>query len=97
MRNAENGNEKRVLARTLTVTWLALIGATIAGWLLSGSHGDGSQRSAALVVIAAGKISFVFAVFMGLLSAPRGWRVGALAWIVLTAALVYLLYGRHVL
>ncbi len=86
-----NPDAGRMSARAATVTWLVLVAATIAGWLLASSHGSGNARIAAVVVLACIKIYLVMAVFMGLRKAPRLWHGMAIAWIVLTGATVYAL------
>jgi heme/copper-type cytochrome/quinol oxidase subunit 4 len=87
------GHAPAASGRAVTITWLLLVAATVAGWLLSGHDGAGgdAMRVGAILLLAAIKIHFVIAVFMGLRDAPMGWRMGVLAWIVLTFSLVGLL------
>lgn len=70
----DNPDAQRMSARTATATWLVLVAATIAGWLLAGRAGGGDARLVAIVVIACAKIYLVMAVFMGLRRA-QGWHV----------------------
>lgn len=81
----------RMSAGAATGTWLVLVTATIAGWVLAGAHGSGDARLAAFVVLACIKIYLIMAVFMGLRRAPHGWHLAAIAWIVLTGAAVFVL------
>lgn len=79
--------------RTVTATWLILVAATVAGWLLSGHDGAGENplRIAGILGLAAIKIYLVVALFMGLRTARAGWRFGAVVWIVGTFAAVGLI------
>jgi len=76
--------------RTVTIVWLALIAATVVGWLVSGHGGTGADpvRIATILGLAAIKIYLVIALFMGLRSAGIEWRLGAVTWIIGTFAAV---------
>lgn len=91
---ANDSGEGVMTAKVAGVTWLVLVAATIAGWLLSGSGGgEASPLALGIVAIACVKIYLVMAVFMGLNRSPRGWHLAGLAWIVVTGGLVYTLSG----
>jgi heme/copper-type cytochrome/quinol oxidase subunit 4 len=81
----------RMSAGAATTTWLVLVAATIAGWLLAGTHGSGQLRLAAIVLLACIKIYLVMAVFMGLRRAPHVWHLAAIAWVVLTGGAIFAL------
>jgi caa(3)-type oxidase subunit IV len=57
------------------VTWLILVAATLASWLVGAEHGTGSMIAVVVLAIAAVKIRLVGLDFMELRQAPVALRV----------------------
>jgi len=84
----------RMSAGRVTGVWAALVATTVLGWWISG-HGlpAGDARLAGLIGIASAKIWLVMATFMGLWRAPVRWHLGAIAWLVVTGAMLFVLFS----
>lgn len=79
-------------SRKLTVIWLVLVCATIAGWALAENHGAGRWTVASVMLFALFKARLVFLHFMELKVAPLGWRLIFEAWIAACVAMIVVMH-----
>jgi hypothetical protein len=76
------------------VSWLILVAATLASWLVGAEHGTGSMLAVVVLAIAAVKVRLVGLDFMELRHAPIPLRV---AFEIYCAALWAVLSGMYLL
>lgn len=77
--------------RTLVVVWLFLVGATVASWWLSVTHGAalGSTVAVTVIVITAfAKIALIGAVYMDIRVSARWLRAASITWVLVVAAVI---------
>lgn len=83
-----------VSVRRGTLTWLALIAATLATWTLGEEGVSGPLAVFSLLAIAALKSRAVILDFMGLRHAPLLWKGITLGWLAVVCALIALAYWK---
>lgn len=69
------------VSRQITLIWLVLVSATVAGWALAEQHGAGRWTVGCVMLFALFKARLVFLHFMELKRAPRAWRLIFEIWI----------------
>lgn len=85
--------------RMITLIWMLLVLATLAGWALSNFAGSAplSERPleiGAILILAMAKIWLVLNIFMGLRDAPTPWKIAGLSWVIAAGVILYLLLTR---
>ena len=75
--------------RAATLTWFALVGASIATWLLLEGTGVSARTAVGLILlIAVIKVRMIVLHYMELKHAPLRWRLAFEIWPVVAASLV---------
>jgi hypothetical protein len=83
------------MARSLTLTWLGLVALTLTGWWLGHQPGSNVVQQAwlpwAVLLLSAIKGQWVIDHFMGMKTAPTGFRMAVSGWLVTVLCTIALL------